>query len=249
MAALRTDNAQCNLSSVSVTLHATIDQIAFNRDGFVIVPDAISSAPIGELVSALPPSSDGEARGGVRNLFEVPAIRELARDSAIRAIARALLGIDCFAVRALLFDKTPSANWKVAWHQDLTIAVAERRDVPGFGPWSMKAGVVHVQPPRETLERMAAVRLHLDPCGPDNGPVRVLPGSHRGGKLTPDGIDAARGHIESVRCVVPRGGLLIMRPLLLHASSRATVPEHRRVVHIEFATGALPHGLTWRWQV
>lgn len=234
-------------SGVSATLRAPIDQIAFDRDGYAIVPGAVSSTRLDELLSALPPSFEG--RGGMRNLFEIPAIAELASNSAVREVARALLGIDCFAVRALLFDKTPAANWKVAWHQDLTIAVAERREVPGFGPWSVKAGVIHVQPPREILERMVAVRLHLDPCGPDNGPVRVLPGSHRAGKLSADGIEAARAHFESGTCVVPRGGLLVMRPLLVHASSPATVPHHRRVVHVELATGALPDGLTWRWQL
>lgn len=234
---------------MSVTLPAIIDQIAFDRDGFAIVPNAVSSAPLDELLTALRPSVAGKGRGGLRNLFEIPAVVDLARSSVIREIVRALLGVDCFAVRALLFDKTPSSNWKVAWHQDLTIAVAERREVPGFGPWSVKAGVVHVQPPRAILERMVAVRIHLDPCGLENGPVRVLPGSHRAGKLTADGIQASRLHIDSVSCVVPKGGLLIMRPLLLHASSPATVPDHRRVVHVEFATDALPDGLTWRWQI
>ncbi len=248
-AAFYSDNLPATLSSVSVTLLETLEQIAFDREGFAIIPEAISSATVNELLRALPPSFDGEGRGGLRNLFKIPAIAELARASAVRDAAKAILGPDRFAVRALLFDKTPTANWKVTWHQDLTIAVAERREVPGFGPWSVKAGVVHVQPPGEILERMVAVRLHLDPCGADNGPVRVLPGSHRAGKLSAEAIDALRGQITSVNCLVPRGGLLVMRPLILHASSPATVPGHRRVVHIEFATGALPHHLAWRWQV
>ena len=248
-AAFYSDNLPPTLSSVSVALLETLDQIAFDRDGFAIIPDAISSATVTELLGALPPSFDGEGRGGLRNLFEIPAIAKAARGSAVRDTARAILGPDCFAVRALLFDKTPTTNWKVTWHQDLTIAVAERRELPGFGPWSMKAGVVHVQPPQDILERMLAVRLHLDPCGPDNGPVRVLPGSHRSGKLSADAIEALRGKIKSVDCLVPRGGLLVMRPLLLHASSPATVPGHRRVVHVEFATRALVNGLAWRWQV
>ena len=95
-------------------------------------------------------------------------------------------------VRAILFDKTPSANWKVVWHQDLTIAVRERGVVSGFGPWSEKEGVVHVQPPIELLERMLAVRVHLDDCGADNGPVRVLPASHRVGRLSGEAIDEWR---------------------------------------------------------
>ena len=201
------------------------------------------------LIAALAPHADSERRGGLRNLFDIPAISQLARDPVVRDTATAVLGADCFAVRAILFDKTPSTNWKVAWHQDLTIAVAERRDAPGFGPWSVKAGVTHVQPPCETLERMVVVRLHLDPCGIENGPVRVLPGSHRRGKLDAVAIDEYRRSAEETACIVPRGGLLVMRPLLLHASSAAVLPDHRRVIHFEFATGSLSGGLAWRWQV
>lgn len=234
---------------MSLTLLTPLDSIAFDRDGFAIVPDAISPAGVDDLLSALPSSYEDAGRGGARNLFETPAMVELAGRPTVREAARAVLGRHCFAVRALLFDKTPSANWKVAWHQDVTIAVAERCNVPGFGPWSEKAGVVHVHAPREVLESMVAVRVHLDPCGADNGPVRVLPGSHRAGKLAADGIEALRRQIDSVTCIVPQGGLLVMRPLLLHTSSPATVPCHRRVVHMEFAAGALPDGLSWRWQV
>jgi ectoine hydroxylase-related dioxygenase (phytanoyl-CoA dioxygenase family) len=116
-----------------------------------------------------------------------------------------------------------------------------------FGPWSEKAGVLHVQPPRDVLEQMLTVRLHLDDCDAENGPLRVLPGSHRCGKMTPDEINRFRQQTEPVICTCPRGGALLMRPLLLHASSPATSPHHRRVVHIEFAAHALPHGLEWAY--
>jgi ectoine hydroxylase-related dioxygenase (phytanoyl-CoA dioxygenase family) len=118
-------------------------------------------------------------RGGVRSVLgAVPAARELADRSAVRAAAASVLGHRCFPIRATYFDKTQNANWNVAWHQDLTIAVRERRDVPGFGLWSVKDGVIHVQPPVAVLERIVAVRFHLDPCGRENGPLRVIPGSH-----------------------------------------------------------------------
>lgn len=234
---------------MSLALPRPVDRTAFDRDGFAIVDNALSSARVEELLAALPPHLEAESRGGLRNVFEIPAITDLARDPVIRDAAEGVLGAECFAVRALLFDKTPSANWKVAWHQDVTIAVAERRDLPDFGPWSVKAGVVHVQPPREILERMVAVRVHLDPCGAENGPVRVLPGSHRHGKLSPDALAQYRAQVPELACVVPRGGLLLMRPLLLHASSPATVSDHRRVIHLEFASGGLPDGLVWRWRV
>jgi ectoine hydroxylase-related dioxygenase (phytanoyl-CoA dioxygenase family) len=237
------------LSRVSGAFPMTINPTAFDRDGYAIVPNALSPARVDEVLRALPTMFEKDGHGGLRNLLDILAVAEVARDSGIRDIARVILGRGCFAVRALLFDKTPSANWKVAWHQDLTIAVAERREIPGFGPWSAKAGVLHVQPPTAILERMVAIRVHLDACREDNGPVRVLPGSHSIGKLAAAHVDAWRARIKAVTCLVPPGGLLVMRPLLLHASSPAAVPAHRRVLHFEFAVGELPDGVAWRWQV
>jgi ectoine hydroxylase-related dioxygenase (phytanoyl-CoA dioxygenase family) len=96
----------------------------------------------------------------------------------------AALGPKCFAVRGIFFNKTQSANWKVVWHQDLTISVRERKDVDGFGSWTMKGGVLHVQPPADLMNGMLAIRLHLDESGPDNGPLRVIAGSHNQGRLS-----------------------------------------------------------------
>jgi ectoine hydroxylase-related dioxygenase (phytanoyl-CoA dioxygenase family) len=185
------------------------------------------------------------ARGGIRHLLDVPSVRTLARSAPVRAVAEAVLGPECVAVRGILFDKTPDANWKVIWHQDLTIAVRERREVAGFGPWTEKESVPHVQPPVDVLERMVAVRVHLDDCGPENGPVRVISGSHRAGRLSTDDVDEWKARGPVVECLVDRGGILAFQPLTLHASSAATSPGHRRVVHLEFATGALPGGLAW----
>ena len=190
-----------------------------------------------------------EERGGTRHLFELPLIQDLARSKPVREIAESVLGPDCFAVRGILFDKTPTANWKVVWHQDLSVAVCERRDVDGFGPWSVKEGVPHVQPPVEILERMLAVRIHLDDCELENGLVRVIPGSHREGRLSASAIDAWRLEHSAIDCVVPRGGILAFFPLLLHASSASQRPQHRRVIHLEFAASDLPSGLKWYYSI
>ena len=218
---------------------------AIERDGFAITPPVVPLLEVERLLADVAPlSADG--RGGVRNLLDASStVRELAASPAVRAAAEAVLGPECFAVRALLFDKTPGANWKVVWHQDLTIAVRERAEVAGFGPWSEKAGVVHVQPPAELLARMLAVRVHLDDCGADNGPVRVVPGSHRAGRLSALAIDTWRASAATVDCLAARGAILAFRPLLLHASSPAAAPAHRRVIHIEFAGEALPPPLDW----
>jgi ectoine hydroxylase-related dioxygenase (phytanoyl-CoA dioxygenase family) len=217
--------------------------LEIERDGFAILDEAVAPIVIAELRSGLPATN---SRAGLRNLLaEQPVIRAAARSLSIRRAVEAVLGPRCFAVRAILFDKTPEVNWKVPWHQDLTIAVHQRRCVAGFNAWSDKDGVVHVQPPVPVLERMLAVRVHLDDCGSDSGPLRVLPGSHREGRLDAAAIDRWKARVPEVACVVGQGGLVLMRPLVLHASSAARAVGQRRVLHLEFAAADLPGNLMW----
>ncbi len=227
---------------------------AITHLGFVVVEQVIDEERVARLIAALNEAGNGGegVRGGGRSVYAlrhlleiVPAVRELSRSRAVRALVERVLGVACFAVRSLLFDKTPAANWKVAWHQDLSIAVRERVEVEGFGAWSEKAGVTHVQPPAKILEKILTLRLHLDPCGEANAPLRVIPGSHLGGRLDAAEIRAWRERQAVATCLVPSGGALLMRPLLLHASSAARSPQHRRVVHLEFAADDLPGGLQW----
>lgn len=222
------------------------------REGFAVVGRALDEGALASFEGSLAAVGTGEGvlrRGGVyaiRNLFElVPAARALADSPAVRALVEPVLGAGCFPVRGVLFDKTPAAPWKVAWHQDLTIAVRARAEAEGFGPWSVKAGVLHVQPPARVLEGVLAVRLHLDDCGESNGPLKVLPGSHLSGRLGAEGIARRREEVRAVTCVAPRGGAVLMRPLLLHSSPAPREPRRRRVVHLEFAAAPLPHGLEW----
>lgn len=229
---------------------------AVNVHGFAIVPDVLSVTETDRLIAILDDAAQREGiarRGGilaVRNLLEaVPAIGELAKSPTIRALVELILGPDCFAVRGIFFDKTPQTNWKVSWHQDLTIAVEERFSVPGFGPWSEKAGVQSVQPPARVLDEMITLRVNLDDCSEDNGPVRVLPGSHVHGRLSTEEISAWRSRVPEVATVASRGAALVMRPLLLHASSPARRPGRRRVIHIDYAASDLPGGLRWNTRV
>jgi len=175
----------------------------------------------------------------------VPEIRKLACSPAIRRLIEPLLGPECHPVRGILFDKVPDANWKVPWHQDVTIAVQNRIEAAGFGPWSMKADVLHVQPPAAVLEEMLSLRIHLDPCGEENGALRVIPGSHRWGRIAEEPIPSIREASPDHVCVLGTGDVLLMRPLLLHASSASRVPDHRRVVHLDFAAAQLPMGMGW----
>lgn len=222
------------------------------RDGFALLRDVLAPQEVSALIAALervgnsPSARRRESVYAIRNLLEeVPEAAALANSSALRFLVTPVLGPNCFPVRGILFDKTPDANWNVVWHQDLSIAVRERKDVAGFGPWSEKAGIIHVQPPVWVLERMLTVRLHLDDCDAANGPLLVLPGSHQDGKLKAEEIQQRRALIPSLSCPVPSGGALLMRPLLLHASSRSLSPRHRRVIHLEYAAEPLPEGLHW----
>jgi ectoine hydroxylase-related dioxygenase (phytanoyl-CoA dioxygenase family) len=207
--------------------------------GFAVVPTCLDEEMVERLCSHL-----SETTHALRNLLALPIVRDLAVSVAVRTLAEAVLGKNCFAVKGTFFNKTQESNWKVAWHQDLTIMVRERREAAGFGPWTMKADIVHVQPPAEVLSRILAVRLHLDESGPDNGPLRVLPGSHRQGRISSEKV-AEWQKRSSVVCTIPRGGALLMRPLLLHASSTCVAPKPRRVIHLEFAADELPEGLEW----
>jgi ectoine hydroxylase-related dioxygenase (phytanoyl-CoA dioxygenase family) len=212
--------------------------------GWSTTPALLTDVEVAALSAAVAPLAiDG--RGGARNLLAHASIRSLAISQTVRSLATAVLGDACFAVRALLFDKTPAANWKVVWHQDLTIATHRRVDIPGFGPWTEKGGVAHVQPPVAVLENMLAVRVHLDACGRDNGPVRVIDGSHRHGRLSATQIDMLRRSEVERDCLAEQGAVLAFRPLILHASAPAIAPLHRRVIHIEYAAADLPPPLEW----
>jgi ectoine hydroxylase-related dioxygenase (phytanoyl-CoA dioxygenase family) len=207
------------------------------HDGFALFLSCLDEATVERLCKQF-----DDTRYAQRNLLSVPSVQGLARSRPVREVMEAVLGPQCFAVRGIFFNKTRSSNWKVVWHQDLTIAVRERRDIDGFGPWTVKAGVLHVQPPVKVMSGILVIRLHLDESGLDNGPLRVVAESHRQGRLSAEQIGSWEKE-SSVTCTVLRGGALVMRPLLLHASSACTIPKSRRVIHLEFAAAELPHGL------
>jgi ectoine hydroxylase-related dioxygenase (phytanoyl-CoA dioxygenase family) len=221
-------------------------QYSIDVDGFSMVEGFLPEQEVAELVhfSEQNLSEEGH-RGGLRNILDFPRIRDLARSSSIRTMVKTILGNDARVVRGLLFDKTEGANWKVPWHQDVTIAVNRRVEREGYGPWSVKAGVLHVQPPSSVLERMVSIRLHLDACPAENGALRVIAGSHTDGKLDERVIQEIAIRSDSVTCAMQSGGVLAMRPLLLHASSASNFPGHRRVIHFDYAAAVLPSGIDW----
>lgn len=224
---------------------------ALDLDGYNIIPDFSDEATVDRLLAAvasLTAQASTKRDYSRRNILSDSApLRDWATSPLVRSLVESILGPGARAVRGLLFDKVPQANWGVPWHQDLNIAVADRVDVAGFGPWTVKAGVPHVIPPADVLESMMTLRLHLDDCLAENGPLRVIPGGHRHGVVKGTDLSALAELAPTMLCEVPRGGLLLMRPLLPHSSSRAESPAHRRVLHVEYAAGPLPGGLRWAW--
>jgi hypothetical protein len=213
-------------------------------DGFCLIPQILEESECHRLIEGL-----GTVAGaGRRGLLAVPEVAALALSERLLVLVRPQLPTGPVPVRAIYFDKSPDANWLVPWHQDLTLALQKHVEVPGFGPWSVKEGIPHVQPPVELLERMITVRLHLDAADESNGALRVLPGSHQRGRLWAEQIQKWRERVPEVICRAAAGDALLMRPLLLHASGRATRDGHRRVLHLEYAGFSLPEGLKWAEQ-
>jgi len=211
------------------------------RHGFEIISGVIDNTNRQELLSILGPVSGAGRRG----LLEVGAVADLARSAAILQLIRPHLIAEPFPVRAIFFDKSSDTNWLVPWHQDLTLALKSQAEVAGFGPWSVKDGIPHVQPPVELLQQMLTIRLHLDDADESNGALRVLPSSHLSGRLSSEDIQEIRSRQTDFLCAAKAGDALLMRPLLLHASSRSTSTQHRRIMHIEYAAFQLPNGLAW----
>lgn len=167
---------------------------------------------------------------------------------AIDAVATRLLGPDAHPVRAILFDKTPLTNWSLGWHQDRTICVERRIEIDGFGPWSIKGGMTHVEPPFALLAGMATLRIHLDDVPSTNAPLLIAPGSHKLGKVPVGEIDQVVARCGIRACLAEAGDIWAYATPILHASKAATGAAHRRVLQVDYAAERLPGGLEWAFR-
>lgn len=187
------------------------------------------------MTDAVSSSSVQHSRAGARHLMSNPAVGAFASDSRLIALASEWLLRPALPFRATLFEKSSRTNWLIPWHQDTALPLESVFDEPGWGPWSEKGGVHYSHAPAWALARVIALRVHLDASTEENGPLRVIPGSHVFGVLSDAGVlDFVNRH-EPVACVAPCGGVIAMRPLLIHSSSKARNEEPRRVLHVEFA--------------
>jgi hypothetical protein len=211
-----------------------LDLEAFGRDGAIKLPGLMRES-LDELIRL---ETDGPgARLRRSGLIELIA--------PTTAAVRSLIGERAKPVRAVLFDKTAEDNWALAWHQDRTIVVRERRDVAGFGPWSLKQGLLHVAPPFEILARMATLRVHIDAVGRENAPLKVALGSHRAGPVGATEAAARAGQHAELICLAGPGDVWAYVTPILHASDRAARPGRRRVLQVDYSADDLPGGLQW----
>lgn len=211
----------------------------FARHGFAVIRGAVDAGQCARHAAQI--NADGTA--GSRTLLSQPWCAGLADSLASAPALQGLLPAGHIAVQCTFFEKSDAVNWLVPVHQDLSIPVRECVDDTALRGWSRKEDAWYVQPPAGVLEEMVAVRLHLDPCGAADGPLRVVPGSHLQGAVSPQ--EASTMRQAEIACLAEVGDLLVMRPLLLHRSSKATGSSRRRVLHFLFGPAELPHGLEW----
>jgi hypothetical protein len=212
------------------------------ENGFFVEENVFGTSEMSGLLSTL--STVPHSRAGSRHLMSVPVVRRLASDNRLLRMAEPALRGTPIPFRATLFDKSPTANWKVAWHQDTALPLAEHKETAGWGPWSIKDGIHYAHAPTRALEKVVALRVHLDPSTSANGPLRVIPETHRLGVLTDDEVAEVARERNVVECLGGAGSVLMMQPLLIHASSKSQSDMPRRVLHIEYAsTLAIDDGL------
>ncbi|UOE46919.1 phytanoyl-CoA dioxygenase family protein [Mucilaginibacter sp. SMC90] len=221
------------------------------HDGFTVVEDMYTGAEVGAIIKVI----ESADRSGplfrktddvfaIRQFLKaVPDVAPLLFNDRLKSVISNIFGGGYFVVKSIYFDKPGSSNWFVAWHQDLTISVDSKIDIAGYGPWTVKQNQFAVQPPINILQDNFTIRIHLDDTDEENGALKVLPGSQLKEIYRPENIDWQQE--TEVSCSVPIGGIMIMRPLLMHASNRTTNNKKRRVVHIEFSRAELAEGIDW----
>ena len=208
---------------------------AVEQNGFAILPGLFSQEYLDRLLQEISELAPKRSRAGVRHALGLAPVARLARQPQMIHLAQEVLGPDAFPFRATLFDKSPRANWLVVWHQDTALPLRARIETPGWGPWSVKDGIPYAHAPTSALSKVLALRVHLDDSGAKNGPLRVLPGTHALGVQSDDSVDELAARIAPVDCVAAKGGVVAMRPLIIHASSKSHDEKPRRVLHIEYA--------------
>lgn len=204
-----------------------------DRNGYAIIHEVLEEAEVRNSLEELNGKELQRSRAGIRHLMREPVVAQIAQRGEMMRIAREIVGAGAVPFRVTRFDKPPASNWPAVWHQDTALPLREKQEADGWGPRSVKDGVTYAHAPAEALQQIVVLRLHLDDSKPGNGPLRVLQGTHKSGVLTDEPVHDLSLRINAVDCTVQKEGVLVMRPLVIHASSKSITEESRRVLHIE----------------
>jgi len=218
-----------------ISLETSMYRQRVDEDGFAVIPGIFEEDRVMLLAENLALANLRRSRAGVRHALGHAAVASLAGDPQLLEVVHRILGASAYPFRATMFEKTTDANWLVVWHQDTALPLRCRQETPGWGPWSVKEGVIYAHAPASALSQVLALRVHLDDSTSQNGPLRVLPATHTLDVLTDDAIHQLAQDVAPVECWVPRGGIVAMRPLVVHSSSKSQSESARRVLHIEYA--------------
>lgn len=228
-----------------------IKKAEMEQKGFCIINSIYSSEEIQSITGLIdvlntskPTFRKSDDLFAIRQFIkELPDIKGLVFNESLKSVIDAIAGKDFFIVKSIYFDKPEKSNWFVSYHQDLTISVDQKREMDGFNFWTSKYNQYAVQPPISLLENVLTIRIHLDDTNEENGALKVIEGSHLKKVYRPETIDWTTE--KETFCNVEQGGIMLMKPLLLHGSNRTTNKKRRRVIHIEFSNTTLPEGMNW----
>ncbi len=222
-----------------------------NKNGFTIVDSIFSPEELQRILRTIQQVDSSKSTfRKTKDLFairqflkEVPGVTTQLFSTKLKELIQAFSGIDYFVVKSIYFDKPEQSNWFVAYHQDLTISVNTKAAMEDYGPWTVKQDQFAVQPPLPILQNILTLRIHLDDTDESNGALKVIPGSHKKGIYRPETIDWQKE--KEVFCEVKAGSVMLMKPLLLHASNKTTNQQKRRVIHLELSSIELPSEINW----
>jgi len=218
----------------------------FESCGFDIVKSFLSDKQVSLLRDVIKNQKLEPGTGGIREIDTlISEIGDFAKSKQMISQVSRYLSKTPELVRAIYFDKNSENNWLVSWHQDKTVTLSDKVEMSGWGPWSIKKGIHHVQPPLEIMEDMVTIRIHIDDAKKENGCLKVLPGSHKHGLIKTSDILKYVENVKPVYCDVLAGDAVVMRPHILHSSEKAKVIESRRILHFEYSSYELPKGLSW----
>ena len=203
--------------------------------GFAVIPELFPCSEVDALLEEICTLAPERSRAGIRHAMRLAPVKSFSRKPQLMALAREVLGPQACPYRATLFEKSEAANWLVVWHQDTALPLQSRGEASGWGPWSVKDGIPYAHAPATALRQVLALRVSLDDSTSNNGPLRVLPGTHTLGVLSDDSMHDLASRTSAVDCITPKGGVVAMRPLLVHSSSKSRVEMPRRVLHIEYS--------------